>query len=321
MRLNFKYTILFFLSALILTSCLKTNDLYEGYENLAPVADIPLSRLSSDTLTIYALAIASSPDATIDTALAVHLSAKDHIGDVTFNLGLGTSDTAFTKFMADHPEYTLLPSSLYSFDSTVTIVNAGVLNTATLPFHFKTAALDSAGNNLFLSNEYVLPIIIKDAGGYGIASNFRMIVMRVLAKNSFDGKYDITGTFIDRTNPAFSGDYPKTGALVTQGALTNAYYDGDLDDIGYVFSTGAGLSYFGNLGAVFAFDTAGNVTDVTNYYADPAPRSRTFQLNTSPGTVNKYDFATKTLDVSYYFIQSGAIRGEIHEVWTYTGPR
>ena len=321
MKSCLKYFIFLLSVTVFFSSCLKTNDLYEGFENISPIADFPLSRLSSDTLTVYALAIAPSADATVDTVFAVHLSAKDHVGNVTFQVGLGTGDSAYVKFMHDHPEYTLMPSDLYSFDSSVTIENAGVLSTATLPIRFKTASLDVSGNNAFLSNEYVLPIVLKDAGGYKIASNFRLLMMRVLAKNQFDGKYDITGTFVDRTNPDFSGDYPKTGALITQGALNNAYYDGDLDDIGYIFNTGTGLSYFGNLGAVFQFDTNGNVTGISNYYFDPAPRSRSFQLDTSPGVVNKYDFDTKTLDVSYFFLQSGAIRGEIHEVWTYKGPR
>ncbi len=51
----------------------------------------------------------------------------------------------------------------------MTIENAGVLNTATFPIKFKTAAIDADSNNLFLTNAYVLPIKIKDAGGYGIA--------------------------------------------------------------------------------------------------------------------------------------------------------
>lgn len=321
MKQIIKNTLILLFGTVVLAGCLKNNDLYEGYTDLEPLADIPLSHLSSDTLTIYALPVASSPDATIDTLVAVHLSDKKHVGDVTFTLGLGTSDPAFVTFMSKHPEYTLMPSNLYSFDSSVVIKDAGVLNTANISVKFKTAAVDADGNNLFLSNEYVLPIIIKDAGGFQIASNFRMIVMRVLAKNQYDGVYTVTGTFTDLTNPAFSGDYPKSVSLVTEGSSKNAYYDGDLEDFGYVFYTGTSYSYFGNLGAVFTFDADGNVTDVSNYYNDPAPRSRNFKLDTSPGTVNKYDFATKTLDVSYLFMQSGAIRGKIHEKWTYKGPR
>ena len=321
MKKIFKNSIILVLTTIVFAGCLKTNNLYEGYTDLAPVADLPLSHLSSDTLTVYALPVASSADATIDTLVAVHLSDKNHVGDVTFTLGLGTSDPAYITFMAKHPEYTLMPSNLYSFDSSVVIKDAGVLNTANFSIKFKTGAIGADGNNLFLSNEYVLPIMIKDAGGYGIASNFRMIIMRVLAKNRFDGKYSVTGTFEDLTSPSFSGDYPKMVDLVTEGSLTNAYFDNDLGDFGYVFYTGTNYSYFGNMGPVFTFDADGNVTGVTNYYSDPAPRSRNFQLNTSPGTVNKYDFATKSLDVSYYFMQSGAIRGKIHEKWTYKGAR
>src|SRR4051812_5756365 len=206
MNITFKKSIIVLLSTLVLGGCLKNNDFYEGFTNLEPLADIPLSHLSSDTLSPYALVVAPSPDATIDTVVAVHLSAKDHVGDVTFTLGLGTSDSAYVAFMAAHPEYTLMPSDLYSFDSTVTIKNAGVLNTATFPIRFKTAAVDAEGNNRFLSNEYVLPIIIKDAGGYKIAANFRMIFLRVLAKNQYDGDYQVTGWFF----------HPSAGRAIDQ---------------------------------------------------------------------------------------------------------
>lgn len=317
-----KNSIILILTAVVFAGCLKTNSLYEGFTDLAPLADIPLSHLSSDTLTIYALPVASSADATIDTLLSVHLSAKNHVGDVTFTLGLGTSDPAYITFMSKHPEYTLMPANLYSFDSSVVIKNAGVLNSADISVKFKTGALDANGNNLFLSNEYVLPIIIKNAGSYQIASNFRMIVMRVLAKNQFDGKYTVTGTF-QHTNSAFTGNYPKTVALITEGSSTNAYFDYGVNGgtFGYGFLNGGAGSYFGKWGPVFTFDADGNVIKVSNFYNDPPPRSRNAQLDTSPGTVNKYDLATKSMDVSYYFIQSGGIVAKIHEIWTYKGPR
>jgi hypothetical protein len=177
MKIIFNKLIILLILAVTLGGCLKNNDFYEGFTDLEPLADIPLSHLSSDTLTAYVLDAAPSPDASVDTMIAVHLSAKNHVGDVTFTLGLGTSDPAFVAFMAAHPEYTLMPPDLYSFDSTVTIPNAGVLNTATFPISFKTAAVDANGNKLFFTNEYVLPIIIKSAGSYKVASNFRMIIM------------------------------------------------------------------------------------------------------------------------------------------------
>jgi len=322
MKKILKNAIILVLTPVVFTGCLKTNKLYEGYSDLAPLADIPLSHLSSDTLTIYALPVAGSPEATIDTLVAVHLSDKNHVGDVTFTLGLGTSDPAYITFMSKHPEYKLMPASLYSFDSTVVIKNAGVLNTGDFSIKFKTGALDADGNNMFLSNEYVLPIMIKNAGNYQIASNFRMIVMRVLAKNQFDGKYTVTGTF-QHTTPTFTANYPKTVALITEGSTTNAYFDYGVGGgtFGYGFLNAGAGSYFGNWAPVFTFDADGNVIKMSNYYTDPAPRSRDAQLDTSPGTVNKYDIANKTMDVSYYFIQSGGIVAKIHEKWTYKGPR
>lgn len=192
MKKIIKSSILFLFGTMLLSGCLKTNDFYEGFDGVEPLADISLSHLSTDTLTPYVLTVAPSPDATIDTLVAVHLSAKKHVGDVTFKLGLGDNDPAFTAYLAAHPEFELCPANLYSFDPEVTIQDAGVLNTANFKVSFKTGAVDADGNNLFLSHQYLLPIIIEDAGGYDIASNFRMIVMRPLAANEWAGEYSIT---------------------------------------------------------------------------------------------------------------------------------
>lgn len=319
MKIILKNSIIFLLVMVVLGGCLKTNPLYEGYSSIKPIADIPLSHLSSDTLTVYALDVAPSADATIDTLVAVHLSDKNHVGDVTFQLGLGTSDSAYIAFMAAHPEYTLMPSNLYSFDSSVTIHNAGVLNTADFSVKFKTAALDTAGNNLFISNEYVLPIIIKNAGGYEIASNFRMILMRVTAKNPYDADYKVTGWFF---HPTSGRAINLTKHLSTASAIG--------------LQAGAG-----DLGTPFTFDVSGN-NSLTNWVSFGFTSSG-FMTQDNPGNVdysnasnaghvpgdatfnstiynNTYDPATKTFYMHYGYVngattgQSGYTR-QIYEKW------
>lgn len=224
MKKIIKSSILFLFGAVLLSGCLKTNEYYEGFENIKPLADFPLSHLSTDTLTPYVLEVAPTPDATVDTLVAVHLSAKDHVGDVTFHLGLGDTDPAFTKYLEDHPEFELLPANLYSFDSTVTIQNAGVLNTANFTVKFKSGAVDADGNNLFLSHNYLLPIIIKDAGNYDVASNFRMIIMRPLAANEWAGDYVISGT-MGGVNSYTGYDLGGPNTLSTVNGTTVAEFD------------------------------------------------------------------------------------------------
>jgi hypothetical protein len=62
------------------------------------------------------------------------------------------------------------------------------------------------------------------------------------------------------------------------------------------------------------------VTDVTNYYGQGTnARARAAQLD--PTGVNLYDFATRTLKVSYIMTQSGSPRTFFNETFTYIGSR
>ncbi len=319
MKRVIKNSVIFLLVATVLGGCLKNNDLYEGFNDLAPLADIPLSHLSSDTLTVYALPVAPSADATIDTVVAVHLSAKNHVGNVTFSLGVGASDSAFAAFMTAHPEYTLMPSNLYSFDSTVTITDAGVLNTATFPVRFKTATVDTAGNNLFLSNQYVLPIIIKDAGGYGIATNFRMIIMRVLAKNKYDGIYDLvistTGWAAYGIADGGSNDWGDIGLATSGGSSVVFDYGAEP-----AFTTAGAATAFGATNPQFTFDvTTDKLIKVENLAPDDG-RGRAFQINPAV-TDSRFDPSTKTIYAAYLMFQIGRPTQYFYDTLTYKGPR
>jgi len=264
---------------------------------------------------------APTPDATVDTLVAVHLSAKNHIGNVTFTLGLGASDSAFVAFMAAHPEYKLMPPNLYSFDSTVTIQNAGVLNTANFPVRFKTAAVDANGNKLFFTNQYVLPIIIKDASGYKVAANFRMIIMKVLSKNEYDGDYQVTGWFF----------HPSAGRAINQvkhlATLSATAVEGGLGDLGSPFDfnivdnkavwiSGPYTSASSSNGFMTADNPGGtDYSDASNggYLPGDATFNKTIYNNT-------YDPATKTFYLHYGYNASspagqGVYTRQIYEKW------
>lgn len=229
--------------------------------------------------------------------------AEDESALETYNSENGTS-------------FELPPASVVSFPTTAVIKKGTRLG--------QISVTVTVTNDFNFDADYALPLSISAASTGTVSSNFGKALYSFSARNSYDGVYDVTGTFVDLTNPNFVGYYPKSISLVTNGSTGVSYYDNDLGDFGYLFDTdGTGsLSYFGNWAPVFKFDANGNVISVSNYYSDPAPRSRNSQLDTTtPGVVNKYDPATKTLDVNYFMIQSGKIRLKIHEVYTYNGPR
>lgn len=307
------------------TGCLKTNPLYEGFEDIKPIADINLSNLSdaNDSTTAYSLDLLKDPNATIDTAVAVHLSAKNHVGDVTFKLARVDDDPTFQAFyknnqlmfniwnnatqdewdaldadtqkqiedyVDNHDEVTLLPDSLYSVDSwDVTIKDAGVLNVGRLKIHVKTGAVDADGNALFALHNFVIPIAIQDAGGYEIADNFRMIFLVLKGKNAYDGKYHYTTSAITSLVP--SAD--KNVTLTTAGTQR---------------------LHFGLLGT-YSNDVWYNIDPVTNQITVECP---SLGVQEPQDTRSKYDPATKTLHVYW---KQGDGKRTFEETFVYTGPR
>lgn len=319
-----------------LQSCLKDNKYSTDFSKGAPAIELPLAATHTNKPFAVSFDVATTPTtyyavvnvASVDKPSSP-VTAKIGIDSAYLNQYNAMQDAAAKKAQADYlaadtsntvddsgypPDYVpyeLLPDSAYQVPSFDATINAGHREDS-LQIMFFTSKIAQG-------HPYVLPITIISSSLP--ISNWNHLLINVGAKNAFDGKYSVTGTFVDVTNPAFTGAYPKTVSLVTQGLLSAAYFDGILGGYGYVFDTGGGLSYFGNYDPVFVFDADGNVISMYNYFSDPAPRSRDAKLDTSPGTVNKYDLATKSFDVSYFLMQAGAVRGKIHEVWTYTGPR
>lgn len=188
----------------------------------------------------------------------------------------------------------------------------------------------NAGNFDF-SKAYALAFKLTSVTGTGTISKAvnDTIVVQVLVKNRFDGKYEVTGTFVDYINSAWNGYYPKNVHLQTSGALTVNKYDADYGFYFYIFNTVAppavSLSYFGNWTPAFVFNEDNTVAAVVNTTFDPAPRSRTAVLYTGPGAAaNRWDPVTKTLEVSYQMRQETAspqLRNLVVEKYVYKGPR
>ncbi len=312
-----KYFRLLIVAAMLfsLQSCLKNNSFYVDFSKGNPAVELPLAAVHANAPIALAFDISTTP--TMYYAVVNVASVSKPTSTVTATLALDTAflnsyNTTQANADPDFEPFELMPDSSYSIASWDASVTAGRREDS-IPIQIFTAKI-APGHN------YVLPLtIVKSSLPI---SNWNHLLLNIGAKNQFDGKYTVTGTFV-HTNGAFTANYPKTVALVTQGLATDAYFDYGVNGgtFGYGFLNGGAGSYFGNWAPVFTFDADGNVIKMSNYYSDPAPRSRDAQLDTSPGTVNKYDIANKTMDVSYYFIQSGGIVAKIHEMWTYKGPR
>jgi hypothetical protein len=172
---------------------------------------------------------------------------------------------------------------------------------------------------------YLLPVKIVSADAPVVVSgNYGTKLVRILARNKYDGLYTVTGTFVDYVSSAWIGAYPKDVSLTTVSGDVVSFYDEGNGTAGYIFDTGAGLSYFGNFYVLFKFDASDNVIDCINSVTDGAPRSRQGALYTGAGAINKFNPVTKAIDVSYQLKQMNVtpnLRNLIIEHYTYVGPR
>lgn len=185
-------------------SCLKSNDLYTDYGSTQPMADIPKApsnAVANSSLTA-SWQILDTTLSEVDYLTAVHLSAANHVGDVTIKMKIdndagnayiakvpftvatvnGKKDTTYNK---------ILTPDLYSVSSyDVKIANAGVFSTGDFAVRIKIGTKAADGQSLFNHTpdnhhfSYILPVSIVSAGDgkYGIASNFQTILWRIRVK-------------------------------------------------------------------------------------------------------------------------------------------
>lgn len=249
---------------------------------------------------------------------------------------LNTASTAKVKLSptlisdyntANGTDFEPLPDSLYTLDPS--IVKAGT------DYDMSFKAGDFArefiiklnGAKWNLAHKYALGFTISDAGGKKITSGKKDIIVLIAIKNKWDGIYEVTGSFADATNPAFVSAYPLEWELQTTSATQCKVVDNvNLGFPGYLFYTGTGYSYYGNFGLLVNFDPATDkITSVTNFYGQPASNTRSAELD--PSGLNKYDAATKTINIKYFMKQPSVvatppnIRSTFNETWKYIGPR
>ncbi|WP_200980027.1 DUF1735 domain-containing protein [Echinicola sp. 20G] len=304
----------FGLMLLGLTSCLDEDPLFDPdqVENVVEFFDIGAIAAPGSVHPLYI----SSFDAVDAVELELIISysgAHDNPTDIVVDFEV--DEAALEAYNEDQgTHFEVLPSDLYTIDGMSVTIPAGqrqVTKTVTL----MTSQFD-------FSKSYALPLTITNSSYGTISGNFNTAIYAVVAKNKYDGVYEVTGEFVDVNFPAFYGYYPYEVELQTQSANTVARYDYALGGLGYVFNTGSGLSYYGSYAAIFQFDDSDNVSGVVNYYGQPAGNGREAALN--PDGVNKFVEVSadeKTIDVSYYMIQNGALRCTFVEHYTYVGPR
>ncbi len=320
---------LLLLSSLFLTSCLKDDSLtlntdlsdnVTEFGNTGSVATAP----SAGAAPRFAIDLGSLK--TGDTAsFKVNVNyAGDEMAPQDISVAVDIDESLLATYndahSVDDANYVAPPTSLFktSFPITLVIPKGQQMAQTTIEVQL-TSDYD-------FNAAYALPLKIASTSVGEVSGNFGTALYSLNVRNIYDGRYHVTGTFVDVTSPLFTASYPKTIDLVTTGATANAYYDPNLNSgtYGYSFSNNGAGSYFGNFGPVFHFDGEGNVTSVSNY-SGYAGNSQARDAQIDPSGVNKISFnadgTPKEINVSYYLMQGGSVKAKITEKFEYIEPR
>lgn len=318
-----KFIYVFALLVMGLSSCLK-DELVEDQKYGIINADVnKVVEFPSEAHT-EAVALPLKDIDTVVNYVTIRLAAKEPAKeDVTVQLGLSGSEKLIDNYNHEHEtEFEELPANLYSLTESalkVTIPkgsNTGVLKLKVNPGKFDPAITYALGLNI----ESV------DNPGYIVSGNFDSILVRISAKNKYDGNYEVTATspFVDITNAAFTGYYPLNSDLVTvSGNAVKMFCYTYLQGLeGHPFKNNGANSYYGNFAPIFTMDDTGKVISVTNYYGQ-GTNSSTRAAALDPTGVNRFTVngSTKTLEVSYIMVQGGVDRTFFKEKWVFKGDR
>lgn len=140
--------------------------------------------------------------------------------------------------------------------------------------------------------------------------------------NKFDGRYSITGTIEDKTEPRISAPAAKEYHLKTISNTEIEMFAPELGISGHLILHGGSLSYYSKFSVIVKFDPATNkAVSVRNGYGQPAENGRSAVLD--PSGVNTWDPATKTIRIKYWMDETGVPghKTAFDETWTYIGAR
>jgi len=296
-----------------LSSCLKDDPNFDaskspkvvGFKNVNGIASP-----TSSSIPLFEVAFDILPEVEFDVPIA-YSGTGNAPNDITMDVQV--SEAAVTAYNEEHEEaFTVMPSSVYTIESNTVVIKKGE-RVGYLKVKFNTEQFD-------LNEELALGLTIVSSSSASISQNYKSAIYRVSPKNTWDGVYEVTGSYTDLANAAFSGIYPYTKMyLITTSANQVYAYNAEYGLNGFVFYTGTGLSYYGNWTPEFKIEGE-NVVDVTNAFGQGAG-NRAGRLEASGVNTFKEVDGTLVMEVKYVMVQSGSDRCVFTETWKKVGVR
>ncbi|HVU93812.1 MAG TPA: DUF1735 domain-containing protein [Puia sp.] len=295
---------------IFLAGCKKDIDVLATAQNgSTPATGFGISNLDAMVLSIDA----STTE--VDTALLVFNNAK-YGAETKVTIVVDTS-LVNSYNNAKGSSFDYMPADVFTFPATVSIPANSLQGSGKVAINI--SKLLTYGTSF--ATGFTITAV---SGGSGqILTMHNHVTLVVQVKNQYDGEYTVTGSMVDYANGTLTGPYPWDVYLITKSATQAQLFDNDYTGGIYhkILSNGAD-SYYGAFGLQFNFDVNGNVTSVVNVYGQPSSNGRSATLD--PSGINKFDPATKTLDVKYWMDQPSVItphRVSFTEHFEYVGPR
>ncbi|MBO0932131.1 BT_3044 domain-containing protein [Fibrella aquatilis] len=176
----------------------------------------------------------------------------------------------------------LLPADTYTIPSTQVVIKAGQRD---VPF-----VVNFSSSKINLAKSYALPLTITAASGAVVASNLKSVVYAIKVNNIYAGKYQATGTFT----------HPVNGPRPINQEKVLSTIDGTTSETNFADLGGSG----------WTMQLKINADNTVTLIPTGAANTSTKQTG-----VNKYDPATKTFTLNYFYPGAGGNR-EITETIT-----
>lgn len=140
--------------------------------------------------------------------------------------------------------------------------------------------------------------------------------------NKFDGRYSISGTIVDKTDPRVSAPPAEEYHLKTINDTEIEMFSPKLNISGHLILNLSNFTFYSKFSVIVKFDPATNkAISVRNGYGQPSDNGRSAVLD--PSGINSWDPVTKNIKIKYWMDEVGVTghKTSFDETWTYIGPR
>jgi hypothetical protein len=283
-------------STILLASCLKSKDslglINDKGSIVTEIADV---NVYGD---LKPIALSATPPTETFTLLTLKSYAprSNKPAGNTVHVKLVLDNNAVTSI----PGLTVLPPSAYTIPSLeLDVPSSGEVS---LPITLNKNAMD-------LSKSYGLGFKISEVNAGVISDLAKSIVINILVKNKYDGRYELRG-FHNR--PTFEAPYDEEVHLITTGASSvKMYWPAAGKD---AHPIAGGTTYYSAFTTEFIFNGSDALTGVNNTYTPGSPA-----FTVGPATDSRYVPASKTIYAQYYY--NANLQRMFTDTLVYIGPR